>query len=292
MDARPKITQAMIDLHDEYTHLTLDRRGFMEKLTKLAGSAAAAAAIAPMIASSTARAAMVEPADTRLVTETIAYKGAGGDVSGYLAKPASATGKLPGIVVIHENRGLNPHIQDVARRVALEGFVALAPDFLSPLGGTPENSDDAAKLFQTLDRGVTIQNAVASASYLRGRDDVSGKIGAVGFCWGGGMANQLAVSDPSLGAAVAYYGPQPTAEEVAKIKAKLLLHYAALDERINAGIAGYEAALKAAGVNYQLFLYDGVNHAFNNDTAEMRYNKAAADLAWSRTIEFFKENLT
>src|SRR5262245_790508 len=157
----PAITQAMINAYDEYTHLTLDRRGFMEKLTKLAGGAAAAAAIAPMIASNTAAAAMVEPTDARLKTETVKYKGASGDISGYLAKPADATGKLPGIVVIHENRGLNPHIQDIARRVALEGFVALAPDFLSPLGGTPENPDDASKLFQTLDRGVTIQNAVA-----------------------------------------------------------------------------------------------------------------------------------
>lgn len=292
MDARPKITQEMIDLHDEYTHLTLDRRGFMEKLTKLAGGAAAAAAIAPMIASNKAAAAVVEANDARLATETVTFKGASGDVSGYLAKPADATGKLPGVVVIHENRGLNPHIQDIARRVALEGFVALAPDFLSPLGGTPENSDEASKLFQTLDRGVTIQNAVAASGYLRTRDDVNGKIGAVGFCWGGGMANQLAVNDPSLTAAVAYYGPQPTAEEAAKIKAKLLLHYAGLDERINAGIGDYESALKAAGVSYQLFVYDGVNHAFNNDTSEVRYNKPAADLAWSRTIDFFKENLT
>jgi carboxymethylenebutenolidase len=292
MDARPKITQAMIDLHDEYTHLTLDRRGFMDKLTKLAGSAAAAAAIAPMIAANKAAAAIVEPGDARLVTETVTYKGASGDVSGYLAKPADAAGKLPGIVVIHENRGLNPHIQDVARRVALEGFVALAPDFLSPLGGTPENSDEASKLFQTLDRGVTIQNAVASAAYLRTRDDVTGRIGAVGFCSGGGMANQLAVNDPSLGAAVAYYGPQPTAEEAAKIKAKVLLHHAGLDDRINAGMAAYEAALKAAGVDFQVFVYDGVNHAFNNDTSEMRYNKQAADLAWTRTIDFFKKNLT
>ena len=291
MSARPKITQEMIRLYDEYTHLTLDRRGFMEKLTKLAGGAAAAAAIAPLIASNKAAAAMIEPDDARLQTETITFAGASGDVSGYLAKPADASGKLPTVVVIHENRGLNPHIQDVARRVALEGFVALAPDFLSPEGGTPEDENAASQLFSSLDGAVTVGNAVAAAAYLRARDDGNGKVGTVGFCWGGGMANQLAVNDPELGAAVAYYGPQPSPEEAARIKARLLLHYAGLDERINAGIAAYEEALKAAGVGYEVFVYEGVNHAFNNDTSDARYNKEAADLAWSRTINFFRKNL-
>jgi carboxymethylenebutenolidase len=292
MNTRPKITQEMIRLYDEYTHLTLDRRGFMEKLTKLAGGAAAAVAIAPMIAANKASAAMVAPDDARVATETVTFPSPAGDISGYLAKPADATGKLPTVVVIHENRGLNPHIQDVARRVALEGFVAMAPDFLSPQGGTPEDSDAAAQTFQSMDRAAAIAIAVAAAAYLRGRDDGNGNVGAVGFCWGGGMVNQLAVGDPNLKAAVAYYGPQPGVEEAANVKAGVMLHYAGLDERINAGIAAYEDALKAAGVEYEVFMYDGVNHAFNNDTSEARYNKEAADLAWSRTIDFFKKNLT
>jgi carboxymethylenebutenolidase len=292
MNTRPKITQEMIRLYDEYTHLTLDRRGFMEKLTKLAGSAAAAAAIAPMIAANTAAAAIVASDDARLAAETVTFPSPAGDIKGYLAKPAGAAGKLPTVVVIHENRGLNRHIQDVARRVALDGFVAMAPDFLSPQGGTPEDSNAASQLFNTMDRAAAVSIAVAAAEYLRGRDDGNGNVGAVGFCWGGGMVNQLAVNDPNLKAAVAYYGPQPGAEEVPKIKAKVLLHYAGLDDRINAGIGAYEEALKAAGVDYQLFIYDGVQHAFNNDTSDVRYNKEAADLAWSRTIDFFKKNLT
>jgi carboxymethylenebutenolidase len=291
MNTRPKITQEMIRLYDEYTHLTLDRRGFMEKLTKLAGGAAAAAAIAPMIAANKAAAAMVAPDDARLAIETVTFPSPAGDVSGYLAKPADAAGKLPTVVVIHENRGLNPHIQDVVRRVALEGFVAMGPDFLSPQGGTPEDENAASQLFQSMDRAAAVSIAVAAAAFLRVRDDGNGNVGAVGFCWGGGMVNQLAVSDPDLKAAVAYYGPQPGAEEAANIKAKLMLHYAGLDERINAGIGAYEEALKAAGVDYELFMYEGVNHAFNNDTSEARYNKEAADLAWSRTIGFFKKNL-
>jgi len=291
MSARPNITQEMIRLYDEYMHLTLDRRGFMEKLTKLAGSAAAAATIAPLIAANKAAAAIVAPDDARLTTATVGFASAAGEIRGYLAKPAAATGRLPTVVVIHENRGLNPHIQDVTRRVALEGFVAMAPDFLSPQGGTPEDENAASQLFQSMDRAAAVGIAVAAAAYMRGREDGNGNVGAVGFCWGGGMANQLAVSDPDLRAAVAYYGPQPAAEEAANIKAKLMLHYAGLDDRINAGIAAYEEALKAAGVDYELFMYDGVNHAFNNDTSELRYNKEAADLAWSRTIEFFKKNL-
>jgi carboxymethylenebutenolidase len=291
MNTRPRITQEMIRLYDEYTHLTLDRRGFMEKLTRLAGSAAAAAVIAPMIAANKAAAAMVAADDSRLTTETVTFPSPAGDIKGYLAKPKDAAGKLPTVVVVHENRGLNAHIEDVARRVALDGFVAMAPDFLSPQGGTPEDSNAASQLFQTMDRAAAVDIAVAAVEFLRGREDGNGNVGAVGFCWGGGMVNQLAVNDPNLKAAVAYYGPQPGTEEVQNIKAKMLLHYAGLDERINAGIAGYEEALKAAGVDYELFMYDGVNHAFNNDTSEARYNKEAADLAWSRTIGFFKKNL-
>ncbi|PJI45141.1 MAG: carboxymethylenebutenolidase [Rhizobium sp.] len=287
----PKITQAMINAYDEYTHLTLDRRRFMEKLTLLAGSGAAAAAIAPMLAASGAKAAMVEEMDARLTAEDITYPGAGGEMKGYLVVPKDAAGKLPGVIVIHENRGLNPHIRDVARRMALEGFVALAPDFLSPQGGTPENEDKAREIFSTLDMGATVANGEATRAFLAAHETVNGKVGAIGFCWGGGMVNRMAVASPELGAGVAYYGSQVPAEEVPKIKAPLLLHYAGLDERINAGIDAYKAALEKNGKTFEIFVYDGVNHAFNNDTSAARYDKAAADLAWSRTVEFLKKNL-
>ncbi len=287
----PKITQAMINAYDEYTHLTLDRRRFMEKLTLLAGSGAAAAAIAPMLAASGAKAAMVEEMDARLTAEDITYPGTGGEMNGYLAVPKDAAGKLPGVIVIHENRGLNPHIRDVARRMALEGFVALAPDFLSPQGGTPENEDKAREMFSTLDMGATVANGEATRAFLAAHEKVNGKVGAIGFCWGGGMVNRMAVASPELGAGVAYYGSQVPAEEVPKIKAPLLLHYAGLDERINAGIDAYRSALEKNGKTFEIFVYDGVNHAFNNDTSAARYDKAAAELAWSRTVEFLKKNL-
>jgi carboxymethylenebutenolidase len=287
----PKITQAMINAYDEYTHLTLDRRRFMEKLTLLAGSGAAAAAIAPMLAASGAKAAMVEEMDARLTAGDITYPGAGGEMKGYLVVPKDAAGKLPGVIVIHENRGLNPHIRDVARRLALEGFVALAPDFLSPQGGTPENEDKARDMFSTLDMGATVANGEATRAFLATHEKVNGKVGAIGFCWGGGMVNRMAVASPELGAGVAYYGSQVPAEEVPMIKAPLLLHYAGLDERINAGIDAYRAALEKNGKTFEIFVYDGVNHAFNNDTSAARYDKAAADLAWSRTVEFLRKNL-
>lgn len=287
----PKITQAMINAYDEYTHLTLDRRRFMEKLTLLAGSGAAAAAIAPMLAASGAKAAMVEEMDARLAAGDITYPGTGGEMKGYLVVPKDAAGKLPGVIVIHENRGLNPHIRDVARRLALEGFVALAPDFLSPQGGTPENEDKARDMFSTLDMGATVANGEATWAFLAAHEKVNGKVGAIGFCWGGGMVNRMAVASPELGAGVAYYGSQVPAEEVPMIKAPLLLHYAGLDERINAGIDAYRAALEKNGKTFEIFVYDGVNHAFNNDTSAARYDKAAADLAWSRTVEFLRKNL-
>ncbi len=287
----PKITQAMIDAYDEYTHLTLDRRRFMERLTLLAGSGAAAALIAPMLAASKARAAMIEENDSRLVAEDVTYPGGAGEMKGYLVQPKDAAGPLPGVIVIHENRGLNPHIRDVARRLALEGFIALAPDFLSPLGGTPEDEDKARDLFSTLDLTAAVNNAEASRVYLAGYEQANGQVGAVGFCWGGGLVNRLAVASPALGAAVAYYGAQPPADQVSSIEAPLLLHYAGLDERINAGIEAYKAALEAAGKTFEIHMYEGVNHAFNNDTSEARYDKNAADLAWSRTIAFLKKNL-
>lgn len=288
---KPSITQAMIDAYDEYTHLTLDRRGFMEKLTRLAGSGAAAAAIVPLLSASKASATMVEETDERLATEDITYPGVGGEMKGYFAVPKDAAGPLPAVIVIHENRGLNPHIRDVARRMALEGFVALAPDFLSPLGGTPENEDQAREMFSKLDMAATVANGEATRAFLAADDRTNGKVGAIGFCWGGGMVNRLAVASPELGAGVAYYGAQPPADQVPSIRAPLMLHYGGLDERINAGIDAYKAALDANGKSYELYVYEGVNHAFNNDTSSARYDKAAADLAWSRTVEFLKKNL-
>jgi carboxymethylenebutenolidase len=283
----------MIKAYDDYTHLTLDRRDFMQKLKRLTGSAAAAAAVAPMLAASKAKATMTEENNPRIKAETITYPGADGQtMSGYLVMPADASGPLPAVVVIHENRGLNPHIEDVARRVALEGFLALAPDFLTPAGGTPEDEDKARDMIGALDRAQTIANAVASVQFLKGHEMSNGKVGAIGFCWGGGMVNQTAVNaGADLAAAVPYYGQVPDAADVGKIKARLMLQYAGLDERINAGIPAYEEALKAAGADYQVFVYEGANHAFNNDTSEARYHKEAADLAWSRTIAFLKETL-
>ncbi|MDX8467562.1 dienelactone hydrolase family protein [Mesorhizobium sp. VK23B] len=288
---QPIITQAMIDAFDEYTHLTLDRRRFMEQLTRLAGSGAAAAAIAPMLAANSAKAAIVAEDDPRVKGEDITYPGSSGEMKAYLVKPADQSSKAGTVIVIHENRGLNPHIRDVARRVALEGFVALAPDFLSPLGGTPADEDKARDMFAELDAAQVAADGVAAVAYLKGLKDGNGKVGAVGFCWGGGTVNALAVNAPDLNAGVAYYGMQPKAEDVPKIKAALLLHYAGLDERIDAGIDAYKKALDAAHVEYTVYVYDGVNHAFNNDTSAARYDKKAADLAWGRTIAFLKQKL-
>ncbi|NRP71504.1 Carboxymethylenebutenolidase [Ensifer psoraleae] len=287
----PVITQAMIDAFDEYTHLTLDRRRFMETLTALAGSAAAAAAIAPMLAANSAKAEMIAETDQRIKGEDITYPGGDGEMKGYLVRPAEASGKLPAVIVIHENRGLNPHIRDVARRMALEGFVVLAPDFLSPDGGTPSDEDKAREMIGALDAAATNENAVATVTFLQGHEASTGNVGAIGFCWGGGLVNRLAVNSPDLKAGVAYYGAQPKAEDVSKIKAAMLLHYAGLDERINAGIEDYRKALTANGKDATIHLYDGVNHAFNNDTSAARYDKAAADLAWGRTVEFLKAKL-
>jgi carboxymethylenebutenolidase len=287
----PAITQAMIDAYDEYTHLTLDRRGFMDKLTKLAGSGAAAAAIAPLLAANPAAAEVVPAADARLKGEDIKWAGSGSDMMGYLVRPADQSGKLPTVIVIHENRGLNAHIRDVARRVALEGFVALAPDYLSPLGGTPPDEEKAREMFGQLDAAKTVANGVATLEFLKGHDSGTGKVGAMGFCWGGGTVNSLATAAPDLAAGVAYYGRQADAADVPNIKAALLLHYAGQDERINAGIDAYKAALEAGGKDFTIYVYDGAQHAFNNDTSAARYNKEAADLAWGRTIAFFKEKL-
>ncbi|MFT4161194.1 dienelactone hydrolase family protein [Shinella sp.] len=288
---RTQITQAMIDAYDEYTHLTLDRRRFMERLTALAGSGAAAAAIAPLLAANSASAETIASDDERLSAKDVVYGGSSGEMKGYLVRPKAATGPLGAVIVIHENRGLNPHIRDVARRMALEGFIALAPDFLSPSGGTPEDEDQARDMIGKLDPAATAANAEASLQFLAKLDGANGKVGAIGFCWGGGLVNRFATASPELKAAVAYYGAQPPAEEVPNIKAALLLHYAGLDERINAGIDAYRKALEANGKTFEVHVYDGVNHAFNNDTSAARYDKAAADLAWQRTVAFLKKYL-
>lgn len=288
---KPAITQAMIDAYDEYTHLTLDRRGFMDKLTRLAGSGAAAAVIAPLLSANAEAASIVAADDPRVKTQDVTYPGSSGAVKAYLARPAQQDAKAGTVIVVHENRGLNDHIRDIARRVAVEGFVALAPDLLSSLGGTPNDEDKAREMISQLDAGRTVADAVAAIAFLKADANANGKVGAIGFCWGGGMVNQMAVHAPDLAAAVAYYGMQPKAEDVPNIKASLLLHYAGLDERIDAGIDAFRAALDVDKKDYKIFVYGGVNHAFNNDTSAARYDKKAADLAWERTVTFLKQKL-
>jgi carboxymethylenebutenolidase len=274
-------------LIEEYSRGGLGRREFIEKLARLAGGTVAAAAL---LRAFEADSAQVVPADDpRLETGYVKYPAPGGEMRAYQARPKGA-GKLAGVVVIHENRGLVPHIEDIARRVALEGFLAVAPDALSPFGGTPANPDEARPLFQKLDRDANTANFVAAVAYLKTNPQTTGKVGCMGFCWGGGVTNQVAVHSPDLAAAVPFYGSQPAAEDVPKIKAAMLIHYAGNDERINAGIPAFEEALKKAGVEYRIHVYEGAGHAFMNDTGQ-RYNKEAAELAWSRTIAFLKEKL-
>lgn len=283
--------QKLINLYDEYTHKPLKREVFISRLTQLTGSLAAAMTILPMLEASAAYVGQIAADDADLITENITYPVAQGSMKGYLAKPKTGT-TFGAVIVVHENRGLNEHIKDVARRVAKAGFIALAPDALSPLGGTTANDDENRAGFGKLNMPETIANFVAGADYLSKRKDSNGKVGCVGFCWGGAMVNNMAVSaPPSLKAAVAYYGRQPEASQVKNIKAKVLLHYGGLDERVNEGIPAYEAALKAAGVSYELYVYEGAQHAFNNDTSAARYNKEVADLAWGRTLKLFNETL-
>ena len=280
--------QKIINLYDEYTHSKLDRKDFLKKLAILTGSTALALTVLPLLENNYVAAATF--ADEGLDTETITYPGAEGDMKAFLAKPKGKK-KLGCIIVIHENRGLNPHIIDVTKRVAAEGFLALGIDALSPFGGTPADEDKGRELIGKLDGDKNLRNYLMGLEYLRGRKDGNGKTGCMGFCWGGGLANKLAVNDPKLQAAVAYYGAQPPAGDVPKIKSSVMLHYGGLDERINAGIPAYEQALKQNHIDYQLFVYDGVNHAFNNNTSPTRYNEAAAKLAWERTIGLFRNKL-
>jgi len=280
--------QKIINLYDQYTHSQLDRKEFMRKLTILTGSTAVALTMLPLLENNYAAAAHI--VDEGLTMENITYPGVDSDMKAFLAKPKDKK-NLGSILVIHENRGLNPHIIDVTKRVASEGFIAMGVDALSPFGGTPANEDEAREMFGKLDAAKNLQNFLKGLEYLRSHKDGNGKVGCIGFCWGGGLVNNLAVSDPKLQAAVAYYGSQPKAEAVANIKASVMLHYGGLDERINAGIPAYEEALKKNNIDYKLFIYEGVNHAFNNDTSPTRYNEAAAKLAWQRTIDLFKKKL-
>lgn len=280
--------QKIITLYDEYTHSQLNRKDFMKKLALLAGGTAMAMTILPLLENNYAAAASFT--SDEIIVENITYPGVDGEMKAVLAKPKTDK-KLGCVLVIHENRGLNPHIIDITKRVAAEGFIALGVDALSPLGGTPADEDKGRELIGKLDPEKNLQNYLKGLEYLRNRKDANGKVACMGFCWGGGMANKLAVNDPKLQAAVAYYGAQASAAEVSKIKASLMLHYGGLDERINAGIPAYEKALKENNKDYKIYIYDGVNHAFNNNTSPTRYNEVAAKLAWSRTMGLFKNKL-
>jgi carboxymethylenebutenolidase len=282
--------QRIINLYDRFTHGGMNRREFLDRLTQLAGSAAAAAALLPLLQNDYAQAAIVPADDARLAAERVSYDSPKGKINGYLTR-AKAKGKRPVVLVIHENRGLNPHLEDVARRLAVEGFLAYAVDLLSLVGGTPASEDAARDLHPKLNQDDAVTALVSAVSFLKSHPESTGKVGAVGFCFGGLMVNRLAASSPELDAGVAYYGRQVPAAQVPNIKAALMLHYAEKDDGVNAGIAAYEAALKANNKKYTIHHYAGAQHAFNNDTGAARYNKAAADLAWGRTLAFFKEQL-
>jgi carboxymethylenebutenolidase len=286
------IKQEVFDLYDDYAHSRLDRRTFVEKLSLYAVGSLTVPALMSFLMPDYQGNVLIRPDDPRLKSEYITYSSpkGGGNIKGLLSEPADAKKKLGGIVVVHENRGLNPYIEDVARRAALAGFITLAPDALTPLGGYPGNDDAGREMQSHRDKGEMEQNFIDAFGYLKNHKDCNGKVGVVGFCYGGGIANMMAVRVPELAAAVPFYGGQPAVEDVPKIHAPLLLHYAALDTRITSGWPAYETALKANGKKYQAFIYEGANHGFHNNTTP-RYDKAAAELAWQRTIDFFKENL-
>jgi carboxymethylenebutenolidase len=285
--------QELLILFDAYVHGAIDRRGFLEKARKFAVSGVTAAMLLDQLSPKFAEAQVISPDDKRLETERVSYPSPQGHekTRAYVVRPAKATGRLPGILVVHENRGLNPHIEDIARRLALEDFLAFAPDALAPLGGYPGSEDDARALFQKLDQPKTAADMLAAAQALKNRADCTGKVGVVGFCWGGGVAHTLATMMPDLAAAVPFYGSNPEPAEASKVKAPLLVHLAETDERINARWPEYAAALKQANVPHEAHTYPGTQHGFNNDTTP-RYDEAAAKLAWQRTVDFFKKHLT
>jgi carboxymethylenebutenolidase len=286
-----KFPPEVFRLFDKYVHGAISRRDFIDRASALAIAGMSGAALLEALNPKFASAQQIAPTDARIKTEYVEIPAPGyGKLRGYLVKPAKAAGKLPTVLVVHENRGLNPHIEDIARRVALDNFIAFAPDALFPIGGYPGDEDKAREKFQQLDQAKTREDFVAAAAYLKKLPQGNGKVGVVGFCYGGGIANFLATRVADLGAAVPFYGSAPTTADVANIKAPLLIQFAETDERVNASWPAYETALKSAGVKYQAFVYPGTQHGFNNDTTP-RYNKEAAALAWERTIGFFNENL-
>jgi carboxymethylenebutenolidase len=284
--------QELLNLFDAYVHGAIDRRGFLDKARKFAVGGMTAGMLLETLSPNFVEAQQVAKDDKRLKAEFLEYDSpqGTGKMRGYFVRPASASSKLPGVLVVHENRGLNPHIEDIARRLALDNFVAFAPDALTPLGGYPGDEDKARALFQKLDQAKTREDFVAATSFLKSRPECTGRVGVVGFCYGGAIANMLATRVADLAAAVPFYGTQPPAAELPRIKAQLLIHYAENDERVNAGWPAYEAALKASNVTYTAHTYPGTQHGFNNDTTP-RYDEAAAKLAWTRTVEFFNETL-
>lgn len=282
----------VLKLFDQYVHGQRSRRDFLNGAAKYALGGVTAAGLLDALSPRFAEAEQISPTDKRIKVSYVEYpspKGSG-KIRGYLAKPAKINGKLPAVLVVHENRGLNPHIEDIARRLAVDNFIAFAPDALFTLGGYPGDEDKARELFPKLDQSKIIEDFVTAADVLKHFPEGNGKVGVTGFCYGGGVANTLATRIPDLAGAVPFYGKQPEDAEVAKIKAPLLIHYAGADERINAGWPKYEAALKAAGVKYEAYIYPDVQHGFNNDTTP-RYDEKAAKLAWQRTVDFFKKNL-
>ena len=287
----PPVPQAVIDLYDRFTHGGVSRREFLDRLTGLAGGTAAAAALLPLLQNNYAAAQTVPENDPRLALRAFTYEIGDAMMNGLLARPAGS-GKLPGLVVIHENRGLNPHIRDVTRRFALEGFLAYGIDALSPEGGTPADEDKAREMVQQLPAERAAARLAAGVTALSRHPECNGKVGTVGYCWGGGMVNRIAaLNPPGLAAGVSYYGSQVPAEAVERIRTPLMLHYAGLDDRINAGIGAFRAALDWAKKDYELHVYEGVNHAFNNDTAPSRHDPASARLALDRTLAFFRRHL-
>ena len=289
---KEEISQEVFDLYDDYAHNRIDRRQFLEKLSIYAIGGLTVSSLLSFIMPKYEENIQIPSDDPRLKSKYIKYKSpeGGGKIRGLLSRPVDNKGKLPGIVVVHENRGLNPHIEDVARRAALAGFISLAPDALSPLGGYPGNDDDGRALQSQRDRQEMLQDFIAAFHYLKEHPKCNGKVGVVGFCFGGWIANMMAVNTPDLLAAVPFYGGQPEAVDVPSIQAPLLLHFAELDTRVNAGWPAYEEELKKNNKEYTAFIYPGVNHGFHNDTTP-RYDKAAAELAWQRTLDFFKEKL-
>lgn len=284
--------QELLDIFNDYIHGGIDRRGFLQRAQKFAVGGVSATMLLASLSPNYAAGEVVPKDDKRVKAQMLEYASPSGSgtMKGYLAAPANASGKLPGVLVIHENRGLNPHIEDIARRLALDNFVAFAPDALTPLGGYPGDEEKAAALFRTLDQAKTLQDFLMAAKVLKERPECSGKIGATGFCYGGGIVHMLSTRLPDLSAAVPFYGNHPPAADAARVKAPLLIHFAGVDERINSGWPAYEAALKAASVSYVAHQYAGTQHGFNNDTTP-RFDAAAARLAWDRTLAFFNQHL-